>query len=155
MKKFIAVFLTSAGVLLMSTVAFAFHIEEKQAIAALAHNVEQKATHLHKWAEARSHHFTYREERALGNLHRFAEKARHFHRAVEAWRGGPHLKRDFYRLLNVWYRVDGSFHYFHADRHVYNDYLELRNSLHRLRALAEGSETIDPHHRRNWWESFF
>lgn len=136
--------------------ANAFHYDEREAIASAAHIVDEKAQHLHEWAERRAHHPSRREERSLRDLHQFAEEANHFHSVVENWRGNRHLRNDFNKLLQAWYDAEETFHLLHAEGHVYQDYLAARDAMYRLQAMADSSQTLNPHRQRgqrDWWEN--
>lgn len=155
MKK-LAVVLGVVGLgILCSTKVFAFDVQERGAIARAAHIVDEKAAHLHEWAEARAHHGTRLEEMALEKLHKLADRARHFHEQVESWDGNDwHLRKDFYKLQNAWYRVEDTFSYLHADGPVANVYQRTRDAMYQLQALAENTRTLNPYQPRNWWEQF-
>lgn len=156
MKQFIIGILAVAGLFFGGSSLYAFHIEERAAIASAAHDVDEKAQHLHEWAEGKAHHYDDAEERALRRLHKFAERANHFHGQVESWRSGDsyHLRKDFYKLQESWYRVEDSLNRLHPDNHTYNDFLKARDAMYRLEALSRHTRTLSPYRPRNWWDQF-
>lgn len=153
MKTILTVGMIGMGLLFGNTAAFAFQMEEREMIARAAHDLDEKAEHLHEWAEARAHHGTHLEEAALVKLHIFADRARAFHEQVESWQGNnQQLRNSFYKVLEAWYRVEDTFPYLHADGHVTNDFLAARDSLNQLQALAQNTATLSPYQGGPWWQ---
>jgi hypothetical protein len=102
-------------------------------VKALAHEVENRARHAHREAEARSHHGDYRERQALADLHRLEEAAEHFHRQVESYRQNPgHTRHDFQSLVWAFNTADRSSRSAHFDAHVRHDIEAVRSALLRL-----------------------
>lgn len=106
----------------------------------LAHEVEEKAEHVHREAESRSHHGDYWERRALADLHALEEKAGHFHRQVESYRQDPrHTRGDFSALMRAYDEAERSFRNAHAYQHVREDFYRMRDALRELESQYEDS----------------
>ncbi len=102
-------------------------------VRALAHQVEEKARHVHREAESRAHHGDYRERRALADLHALEQKAAHFHRQVESYRRDPgHTRHDLQSLIRAFNAADNSLRWAHFNQHVRHDFETVRGSLQQL-----------------------
>ncbi len=128
-------------------------------VKALAHQVDEKATHVHRTAESRAHHGDYWERRALADLHTLEQRAEHFHRQVESYRTDPwHTRRDYQNLLWAFNTADRSSRSAHFDSHVRRDLNAVRYALSRLdwyyRQGGGGHDDDDhdrdPHDRWPW-----
>ncbi|MBI4346587.1 MAG: hypothetical protein HY553_07010 [Elusimicrobia bacterium] len=109
-----------------------------ETVKRLAHEVQERAEHLHRWAEARSHHGGW-EERFLRACHRFEQAARHFHRQVESYRQHPsHTQSDYYQLQSAFRDVEYSINGGHVDGHVRSDFYAASSAVNELASYYRG-----------------
>jgi hypothetical protein len=121
-------------------------------VAALAHSVERSARHVHRAAEARSHHLTSAESVALARLHALERAARHFHRQTERFHRHPvHTAHDYRRLVTAYYRAADGFRTLHADRHVRADWRQVQIDMNRLMFLYGDRRSVAFRLRPHRW----
>lgn len=109
------------------------HGWDGERVKRLAHEVEERAAHVHREAEERAHHGDWREQQALRDLHELEQRAAHFHTQLERWnQNASHTRSDYHALLNAYHRAAGSIHGSHAEPHVRVDFETLRRSLSEL-----------------------
>ncbi len=102
-------------------------------VAALAHEVEERAEHLHRAAEGRSHHGDYGEERFLEAAHAFERQAAHFHRQLESYRQESyHTRSDYYELVSAFRQVEWTIRSAHVESHVWGDFNAARSAVTEL-----------------------
>lgn len=109
------------------------HRWDWERVKRLAHEVEEKAAHVHREVEQRAHHGDWREQQALRDLHQLETRAAHFHTQVERWsQNASHTRSDYSALLDAYNRSARSIHGSHAEPHVRADFSALRRSLGEL-----------------------
>ena len=124
---------------------FAGHPEPGQmgTVKALAHQLQQKADHVHEQAEGVVDPYNYQHQQALSDLHKLARKAAHFHKLVEqSFQDPSHTEHDFHELADALRQSQHSFgavgHHWH---HLEHDFQEVVGVFQRLRSYY-----VDDHH---------
>lgn len=119
-----------------------------EGVKRLAHEVDEKASHVHAEAERGAHHGSYWERRALADLHELDEAAEHFHRQVERLRQDPaHTRSDFRRLERAYEQSSRTIRYAHIDEHVRRDFAKLAEAMEALADAYLETEDHDDGHR--------
>lgn len=101
----------------------ALHREDIPVLVRLAHELEQRAAHVHQAAAGQVHHLSRREDRLIRSLAHFHGQAAQLHRTVESYFASPgpvlaaleHLNDDADRVEDRIYRA-------HALSHVVDDW---------------------------------
>lgn len=105
----------------------------------LAHEVDDRAEHVHREAERQAHHGDRWERQALSDLHRLAERAEHFHRQLERWNQNPsHTRSDYYSVVSAFNQADRSLRYAHSFRHIRQDFETVRRAIGELNYYYRG-----------------
>jgi len=105
-------------------------------VRALAHDLHEKAAHVHRLAEAAVNPGNHAHRQALSDLHELEEAAEHFHGQVERYFQNPrHTAEDFRELAAMVRRSQNSFgavaHHWH---HLEHDFQETVAVYHALNA---------------------
>lgn len=113
--------------------ARAVHQGDIPVLKRLAHELEDRARHVHHYAESQAHHFTWQEQQMLRALHHFESQARQFHNTVEGYFSSPwQVQQALQHLNNDADHVEMYIYHSHAMAHVVQDWNRAARLLGRI-----------------------